>query len=145
MLAGEHASQGLEEPRQNVKCRVELPQDWDDRPSGAFPTRANDRRRFPRFHYRVRAVFQSRQTFPALSCSGELCIVYTTQISRGGMAFMHYEQLFPRQRFFIYFSGGMRKELEVVWCRRCNDKCYEVGARFNVELDHKIVSSLLND
>ena len=146
MFQGTHASQPVERLPSNVKCEVDLPPEWDDQdrlPRGPFPTCSNDRRRFPRFHYRLRAILQCQASFPALSCSRELYMVYTMNISRGGLAFLHSEQLFPRQQICIWMQGGVKHELQVVRCHQLNDRCFEVGARFTVGLDHTVVSALL--
>ena len=146
MFEGNHANQTVEQLPAQVKCEVELPPEWNDRrqlAKGPLPTVSNDRRRFPRFHYRVRAILQCRETFPARRCSREAYMVYTETISRGGLIFLHSEQLFPSQQIRIYLPGGMPQDLQVVRCRQLHERCFEVGARFALELHHATVSVFL--
>lgn len=146
MFEGNHPNQIVEQLPPQVKCEVKLPPEWNDLrylPRGLLPTCSNDRRRFPRCHYRVRAILQCRETFPALWCSREPYMVYTENISRGGLAFLHSEQLFPRQQICIFLPGGVQLDLQVVRCRQLHERCFEVGARFAVAVDHATMSDLL--
>lgn len=146
MLEHGHASRTLEDLLSEIRCELELPPHWDDAnrlPQGPLPIRSEDRRRYPRFHYRVRAILQCRQTFPALVSPRELHAVYTKDISRGGVSFLHSDQLFPRQKIRIYLPRGTKQDLEVVHCRQLEQRCFLIGAENAVDAEPDAVSALV--
>jgi len=104
-------------------CPVELPATWSDfyGASGPLCTRFDDRRQFPRYHFRGRAMMQ---------IGDENFCVLTKDISRGGICLVHYAQLLPLVRGRILLTLGVRTSFEVRRCQRIGGKCYEVGARF---------------
>lgn len=124
-----------------VKCAIELPPSWADPETrrAAFAVMPNDKRAFPRRRQLGLAALEYRQTAAVLPRPGEWHKVYTTDISRGGLAFLHSEQLFPCERMRIVLLSddlpgcfGARREffLEVARCRRVKTRCYEVGGSF---------------
>lgn len=115
-----------------VVCEVWLPPDWNAAPASGQPlsTVADDRRRFPRFHYRVRGLYEPAATFPALARPEKVFVVYTKDISRGGIAFLHSEELFPKEHGRLRLPRKFDREFEVVRCLRFAERCYLVGARF---------------
>lgn len=115
-----------------LKCAVELPAEWQDyfERTGQVPGRYQERRRHPRYYYRVCAALQHRQTFPALNRPTEWYQVYANDVSRGGLSFMHGEQLFPRERMPIVLPRLGMSTIEIVWCLRVKRHCFHVGARF---------------
>lgn len=129
------------------KCAIELPPSWGEfaeRRAG-FSVVPNDKRVYPRRSHFSVAALEYRQTAPALPRPSEWHKIYTTDVSRGGIAFLHSEQLYPRERMRIVVSGdgllsrfGHRNDffLEVARCRRLKFRCYEIGGFFVESLLH---------
>ena len=115
-----------------LKCDLELPDAWKDRfrQTGRLPGKYTDRRRHPRYHFRVCAALEYRQTFPTLPRPKGWHKIFTNDLSRGGLSFLHSEPLFPRERMQIALPGQGAKIIEVVWCARVQDRCFQIGARF---------------
>ncbi len=132
MLGDEAARSELIDALGACRCTVRLPKEWFDffEKSGPVPAEFGDKRRFPRVHLRAHAALHYRQTFPSLPRPDHWYKVYTKDISRCGMAFLHGEQLFPRERMTVLLPDGSSQPLEVVRCRRVGPRCYEIGARF---------------
>lgn len=145
MLDSSNASRTVRQPSSELKCEIQLPPSWDrDRQRrGRLPTCENDLRRFPRFHYHVRAIMECQGGFPNYSRLQQSFVVCTANISRGGLAFLHSEELFPGEHVRIWLPGGLETELEVIRCRHLQERCFELGARFLVPLEAKAVSALL--
>ena len=145
MLEHNDKSQTLEPPKDKLLCEIKLPDQWreDCKLTGPLPSRLDDRRRFPRFHYRVAAILQCQDSFPKFRRPRELHSIYTTDISRGGLAFLHSQELFPKERVRVSMRGGSPQELEVVRCRYLHDHCFLVGCRFLAELDTGMVRAFL--
>ncbi len=129
-----------------LRCNIDLPEDWDDffRESGMMPPGGrHDQRRHVRMHMRVRAGLEYRQTAPVLPRTPEWHQVYLRDISRGGLAFVHSEQLFPLERMRMVLPderiaavlpGRVECIVEVSRCTRIQGRCYIVGAHFVNEL-----------
>ena len=115
-----------------LECRAQLPESWSDffDRRGALPTIFDDRRRFPRFHYRGRAVMEFDK---------RAYCVYTKNISRCGICFLHFEQLFPLQQGQIWLPWNVRVAFEVTRCVRAGKNCYECGTQFIREEDRATV------
>ena len=97
--------------------------------AGPLPTAWDEARRHPRFYYRAQVQatihpFRGAQN-PAVQCS-----VLTRDLSRGGLNVLHTEQLFPGQRIELLLLDGVRRMVEVCWCRRLGNRSYSVGCRF---------------
>lgn len=118
-----------------MRCDVRLPADWSEAPSqtGPLPGRYSDRRRYPRYHFRCCAALRYRQTLPTLPRAESWYKVFSSDISRGGVSFLHSEPLFPRERMFLVLPQERVRTIEVVSCIRLQERCFRVGARF-VEL-----------
>ena len=118
------------------RCEAEPPSSWADFFSrhGMTPTCPNDRRRFRRVYFRGTASLEYRQSFPACPRSRARYRVCTKDLSRGGLAFLHSEQLFPRERMSIVLPDGKAHDIEVVRCRRIEPRCFEIGAVFTASL-----------
>jgi hypothetical protein len=110
-------------------CEVNLPEAWEPGRKGPLPKRLDERRRYPRFHYCVCAALQHGSTFPSLHRAPAWHKVFTKDLSRGGIAFYHGEQLFPRERMPLVLCGHGTGTIEVVRCLRVQEDCYLVGAR----------------
>jgi hypothetical protein len=119
-------------------CEVELPPNWQgffDR-TGVMSTLADENRRFPRFYVRGLGALESCQSLPGKPRDGGWHGVYTKDISREGVGFLHSEQLYPRERMRIVLTDGVPRLMEVIHCRRIQRRCYEIGSRFVAEFRH---------
>ena len=115
-----------------LKCEVELPSSWTDYfdRRGMMPTCLQEKRRFPRSYLRTSAALEYRQSFPALPRSATWYEVYTKDVSRGGVAFLHGEELYPMEQMSLVLPDGRLHPIEVVRCRRIQDRSFEIGAVF---------------
>ncbi len=124
-----------------LPCQIELPESWSDffEVSGLSTSSAVDKRRAARWKNRVVAGLLYRTTFPVLPRSEEWNPVYIKDLSHTGAAFVHREQLFPLERMSLLLIDDRSTRLlqsnclqttEIVWCKRVQAKCYEVGAHF---------------
>ena len=115
-----------------LKCDVTLPSSFEDnaRQTGQLPGAYSERRRHPRFNCGGCAALKYRQTFPALSRPDGWYKVFTKDLSRGGLSFLHSDPLFPRERVQIVLPRQGARIIEVVSCIRVQDRCFRVGARF---------------
>jgi hypothetical protein len=113
-----------------LPCAIELPENWGDyfSRSGPLPAVPDDARRFPRFYLRTEASLGYRSTLPALARPAGAHRIYLKDISRSSVAFIHSEQLFPRESFDMLLADGTRWLITVVRCVRRHDRCYEVAA-----------------
>ena len=123
---------GIAEAVSQLKCEIELPSSWKDYfgRRGQLPTCMGDKRRFPRSYFRGAAALHYRQSFPALPRRDLWYRVFTKDVSRGGISFLHGEQLFPGEQMTVVLSDGRSRPVEVVRCRRIEDRCFEIGAKF---------------
>ena len=120
-------------------CPVVLP-DWlraNFTKRGMAPTGCNEARRYPRYHLRGHeetASLHCLPTLPAVARLPAVWPVYMLNISRGGVGFLHFEQLFPSEQARLVLPGGVERLVQVVRCRRLGSKCYAIGARLPEEL-----------
>jgi hypothetical protein len=126
-----------------LPCDIELPPSWNDffdhpesRPLREVPI---EKRRYARRYLRAYAGLQYRQTAPVLRRPMMWHRVYMTNLSQGGILFLHAEQLFPLERMWMILPDPRVREfvpdpedciIEVVRCHRIQDHCFEIGARF---------------
>lgn len=94
----------------------------------------DDRRRFPRQRCRVSAALKYYDTFPALRRNAEMHRVMLRDLSRGGVGFLHSEEMFPGEYARLVFPNGTERHLQIKRCRRTGPKCYFVGAEFDEPL-----------
>jgi hypothetical protein len=113
-----------------LPCTIELPDNWPDyfNRSGPMPTEPSDERRFPRFYLRCAAALNYRTTLPRLTRAPGAHRVYLKDISRSSVAFVHSEQLFPRESFEMLLVDGTHWFVTVVRCVKRHERCYEVAA-----------------
>lgn len=97
--------------------------------AGPMPTAWDEARRFPRFYYRAR-VQAVVHPFRGAPLPPVECCLLTRDLSRGGMNLIHTEQLYPGQRIDLVLLDGVRRTVEVCWCRRLAHRCYSVGCKF---------------
>ena len=93
---------------------------------GQLKPQYDERRRFTRFFLRGKAV---------LGRDNELCAIYTKDISRAGLGFYHYEQVFPLERLRVWLPNGSSPKVIVRRCRRIAEQCYECAVEFETEND----------
>jgi hypothetical protein len=98
--------------------------------AGVVPSFDGDVRRFPRCYAVGRAELRCYQGLPAFSRPQERHAIMMIDLSRGGIGFLHSEQLFPGERAVVALAGGKEVHVEVQWCRRLGEQCYQVGGRF---------------
>jgi hypothetical protein len=136
MLDLGHQVQELVDAVGPLRCDIQLPSSWQDKlgQAGQAPTRYHERRRQPRYHFRVCGALEYRQTLPSLHRPHGWHQIFTNGLSRGGLSFLHSAQLFPRERMQILLPGRNPKCVEIVWCRRVQERCFYVGARFVEQL-----------
>lgn len=117
-----------------LECRVRLPPGWEDffKRRGDHLVKHDDRRQFARSHCPTDALLQVRQTLPSLARERQFYRVYTKDLSRSGVSFLHEEQLFPCEQLALWFSSSLLN-CTVVRCRRYNERCYEIGATFGMQ------------
>jgi hypothetical protein len=124
-----------------LHCDIELPPSMADffDASGILPTTVDERRRFARMDLRTFGALQYRQTFPVLDRMPGWHRVYTKDLSRGGLGFLHSEQLYPQEQMFLLLpaestettiSRGQKFIVEVRRCRRLGNRCYQIGCCF---------------
>ncbi len=92
-------------------CEVVLPEPVDAflSPKGPLPLEYVDKRRHRRFHYRQKAI---------LTRNGRHAAVYTKNIARRGLSFLHSQQLLPLEEVSLSLPTGDRVRLIVRRCRR---------------------------
>ena len=132
MPPGDDQIRKLSESVGPLVCEVELPSSWEDffDRRGMMPIALDEKRRFPRSYLRVSAALQYRQSFPALPRGETWHKVYTKDVCRNGVGFLHSEQLFPMEQLALVLPDGRCRRIEVVRCRRIQPRCFEIGAVF---------------
>ncbi|GAB5402924.1 MAG: hypothetical protein Aurels2KO_11550 [Aureliella sp.] len=121
-----------EEVMQSQALRVELPEELCEtffRESGYSPTTADEKRRRARLAVRREAkiTFANLPNRYQEDPDEELCTL-VKDLSRGGIAILYHEQIFPEDVFRVYFQSRAVTAL-AVRCRKLGPKCYEIGAR----------------
>jgi hypothetical protein len=120
-------------PMDELPCLVQLPDAWLEKYGHRAPPMENDQRRFPRVAcggLNAKAALEYRSTLPAHPRDEVTWAIYPVSVSRGGMAFLHSEPLYPGEKFFIRLSDEKSYDVEVARCRRVGPRCFEIGARF---------------
>ena len=120
MLDESDSGNVIDEAWMELGCRVNLGEDAVEffRYSGPLPTQFSDRRRHRRVHFRNRAI---------LEYGGSRFAVYTKDLSRSGIAFLHAEQLYPGDQLRLILARGPVVPLVVRRCLRVRERCYECG------------------
>lgn len=113
--------------------RLEIPEEHrarlEQQPSvTAFP---GDKRRFQRAKFHQSAVFVYGGGLPAFPRKAECHLIQFVDLCRGGVGFLHCEQLYPGETMQIMVATGSVYSVEIMNCRRIGARCYHVGARFN--------------
>lgn len=97
---------------------------------GLLPSMPGDLRRFQRRYLRCKAPFRILTTLPAFPRDAEQCLVYTRDISIGGIGFMAHQQLFPSEQAILSLPNIGERRVAITSCRYVNPSCYEAGATF---------------
>ena len=131
MLGSPHVMSMIESIRLR-HCEIILPKQLSGffDAKGYLPPAPNDQRRFPRAIFRSVAALWHRQTIPALPRENQWYKVYTRDLSRGGLGFLHSEQLYPSEILAIVLPDGQPRGIRITRCLRLGEKCYEHGASF---------------
>jgi len=123
-----------------LPCHVKIPEklraNFERR--GMVPSDEVESQQFPRMYCHGderRAALELRQTFPALPRKSQWFGVQLADISRGGCRFLHVDPLYPGEQSRLVISSGTRTVIEILWCRRLGEQCFEVGAKFAQPLD----------
>lgn len=124
----------------SLPCHVKLPKGIRDRfeKAGLVQTIEPEARRFPRAHClgtSQRAALEYRQTFPALPRENVWFGVYVIDISRGGCRFLHCQLLYPGEQLRLVPLTGVGQIIEVKWCRRIDEQCFEAGGQYASPLE----------
>ena len=77
-----------------------------------------------------RAALEYRQSLPTLPRNPAWFGVYMNDLSHQGCGFFHGEQLYPGERMRLVLPTGTDLPIEVRWCHRVDENCFEIGARF---------------
>ena len=140
-IQNENERQRLATAIAGLPCKIELPSSWRDffENSGPAAVDGSDARQFPRWNNRALAGLLACSTFSGLPRDEAWHPIYVKDISRGGVAIIHSEQLYPLEQMRLLFIDDVSSRLlqdfylravEVVWCRRVQANCYEAGLRF---------------
>ena len=89
-----------------------------------------DQRRFPRYAMQGWAMLECQPTFPGFTRSTEAHTVLLVNVSRGGLAFFHSEQLYSRERLCVTMPDGTPRFVSVARCQWLGPSCYLVGCEF---------------
>lgn len=132
MLDRGGGSHDLEAVLDKSRCLLAIPESQRRllEGSGLAPTCHDEHRRFPRLRLKAKAALQIVQSLPAFPRPKERHQVYTLDVSRSSVGFLHSEQLYPCERVEIMLDEGRWRPIEIVCCRRLGRRCYQVGATF---------------
>lgn len=114
-----------------LPCEIRLPAGWSDffEVRGVVPPVQDDMRRFVRHQFRGKAVLELTQTLPAIEREPSRYCVYTRDLSRQGVGFVHASQLYPGEQIQLWLPQR-KMAVDVVRCNRVAASCYVVGGVF---------------
>lgn len=115
-----------------MTCEVRIPAEWDGffAYRGRVKTSSREQRQHPRFYLRAKAMLHVVSTIGARGTRYSQGVIYLKDISRGGMSFLHAEQLFPTDQVRIQLENGRTLDVQVNRCRKIAGQCYEVAGQF---------------
>ena len=130
MLENDH-SRKIKDLLAALPCAVRIPEEWGDYLSrqGLLPAIENDRRQLARKRFRTKAALEIKTTLPAIMRQPSVLAVYTRDISRASISFLHAQQLYPGEVCRLWLTDR-RLQVTVVRCSRINSDCYVVGGTF---------------
>lgn len=115
----------------DTEVRVELPVEYREvlASRGKVKLHADERRRFARRVFPVKAILEVKPTVSGIARDHEFHVVFTRDFSRGGIAFYHASELFPGERPILWLQPG-KFMCTIVRCVRISKDCYDIGATF---------------
>lgn len=118
--------------RSEFRHLVEIPEDVRDdffRGRGYSSSTVDEKRRRARLAVRDEAsvAFANTPNRYQESADQELYAL-VKDLSRGGIAILYHEQVFPEDMFRVYFQSRTVTAI-AVRCRKLGPKCFEIGAR----------------
>ncbi|MHB8970071.1 MAG: PilZ domain-containing protein [Pirellulaceae bacterium] len=90
----------------------------------------DDQRRFGRKRLCGVAALQHRTSLRALPRATQWHKIVVCDISRGGIRFLHSEQIFPDEQMLLVLPDFKRRFVEITRCRCLGDHYFEIGAGF---------------
>lgn len=130
MLAGAYQEQ-VDRLIAELDCKIQLPEKWANNffdQSGMQPTSYDERRRHVRVNMRTKAILRIHDSFPSLKRERQIFVIYTCNVARGGVGFLHAEQLYPSELCELWLPK-QKEMIEVAQCRQVGEQCYMIGAR----------------
>jgi hypothetical protein len=103
---------------------------------GVSQTSHHEQRRFARFycgHENNRVAIRYLNNIASLQRSSVWRGGILIDVSRGGLHFLHSEEVYPGEKARLALESGGKLQIfdgEVTWCRRHAPKCFGVGFRF---------------
>jgi hypothetical protein len=91
---------------------------------------AANSRRFPRYAMQGWGALEYRSTFPSLARAPEMHAVLLVNLSRGGLAFLHSEQLYPHEQLKVTLPDGTSRSVSVTRCQWLGPSCFMAGGEF---------------
>ena len=95
---------------------------------GPLPGMPDDLRRFQRRYMRSKAPFRLVSSLPAFHRDSVACLIYTRDVSIGGLGFMMHEQLYPTEQAIVRLPSLGDRLIAITSCRYVGPNCYETGA-----------------
>lgn len=89
----------------------------------------DERRGFARRQLRSRAVLELQQSLPGIQRERGFHCIYTHDVSRTGICFLHADELYPGEKCRLWLPHQALEAI-VVRCHRKAGQCFEIGARF---------------
>lgn len=111
-------------------CRLQLDRELINltKQGERMPLIYDDKRSFVRYICILRGILFYEQQFPSIPRQPSAHAVVTSNVSRSGLAFFHFEQLYPQERLSIWIEGRKPLKIEVVRCCQKAECCFEIGA-----------------
>lgn len=115
----------------SLPCHINLPEAGKDaHGNGSGGSSAHsDKRRFARKKSSFDLAMKYQKSFPVLNRPIMWHRIRTTNISKNGLGFYHFEQMFPKEHVIILLQDGTAYQIEVARCRRIRDNCFVIGAK----------------
>jgi hypothetical protein len=107
-----------------------LPPLSDELLGGGTAATWSDSRRFPRFQAGSQCLLQTRQTYAPCGHASPSRQVWLRDLARGGVRFLHAQQLFPGEQCELHVGAQAKKPLEIIWCRQLSPGVFMSGGQF---------------
>lgn len=132
MLADDYQAE-LARQFDQIACRLQLPEQWAETyfsETGALPTTFDERRSFTRYRLRGKAILELESTIPTIPRRPQKHLVFTYDVARGGLAFLHTEQLYPSEIGRLWLPT-QKVVVQVARCQYLTETCYLVGTELS--------------